>query len=131
IPQKVAQSIIGLTNNKYLVLMILNVFLLIIGLFLHSAAAIILTVPIVMPLVNAVGIDPVHFGIIVTLNLAIGQQTPPVASVLVTACSVAKADIWEVTRANIMFIGVLLLLLLLVTYVPAIPMTLVDYFYRS
>ena len=91
----------------------------------------ILTVPIVMPLVNAVGIDPVHFGIIVTLNLAIGQQTPPVASVLVTACSVAKADIWEVTRANIMFICVLLLLLILVTYVPAIPMTLVEYFYRS
>ena len=131
IPQKVAESIIGLTNNKYFVLMILNVFLLIIGLFLHSAAAIILTVPIVMPLVNAVGIDPVHFGIIVTLNLAIGQQTPPVASVLVTACSVAKADIWEVTRANIMFIGVLLVLLLLVTYVPAVPMTLVEFFYRS
>ena len=131
IPQKVAESIIGITNNKYFVLMILNVFLLVIGLFLHSAAAIILTVPIVMPLVNAVGIDPVHFGIIVTLNLAIGQQTPPVASVLVTACSVAKADIWEVTRANIMFICVLLLLLILVTYVPAIPMTLVEYFYRS
>jgi TRAP-type C4-dicarboxylate transport system permease large subunit len=131
IPQKVAESIIGITDNKYFVLMILNVFLLIIGLFLHSAAAIILTVPIVMPLVNAVGIDPVHFGIIVTLNLAIGQQTPPVASVLVTACSVAKADIWEVTRANIMFIGVLLFLLLVVTYIPAVPMTLVEYFYRS
>ena len=116
---------------EYFVLMILNVFLLIIGLFLHSAAAIILTVPIVMPLVNAVGIDPVHFGIIVTLNLAIGQQTPPVASVLVTACSVAKADIWDVTRANIMFIGVLLFLLLVVTYIPAVPMTLVEYFYRS
>ena len=84
-----------------------------------------------MPLVNAVGIDPVHFGIIVTLNLAIGQQTPPVASVLVTACSVAKADIWDVTRANIMFIFVLLFLLFLVTYVPAIPMTLVEFFYRS
>ncbi|MBL61338.1 MAG: C4-dicarboxylate ABC transporter permease [Candidatus Pelagibacter sp.] len=131
IPQKVAESIIDFTKNKFAVLLILNVFLLIIGFFLHSVAAIILTVPIVMPLVNAVGIDPVHFGIIVTLNLAIGQQTPPVASVLVTACSVAKADIWDVTRANIMFICVLLFLLLLVTYVPAIPMTLVDFFYRS
>jgi TRAP-type C4-dicarboxylate transport system permease large subunit len=80
---------------------------------------------------NAVGIDPVHFGIIVTLNLAIGQQTPPVASVLVTACSVAKADIWDVTRSNISFICVLLVLLMLVTYVPAIPMTLVEFFYRS
>ncbi len=131
IPQKVAESIIEFTNNKYAVLGILNIFLLIIGFFLHSVAAIILTVPIVMPLVNAVGIDPVHFGIIVTLNLAIGQQTPPVASVLVTACSVAKADIWDVTRSNISFICVLLVLLLLVTYVPAIPMTLVEYFYRS
>jgi len=129
IPQKVAESIIGITDNKYFVLMILNVFLLVIGLFLHSAAAIILTVPIVMPLVNAVGIDPVHFGIIVTLNLAIGQQTPPVASVLVTACSVAKADIWDVTRANIMFIAVLLFLLLIVAYIPAVPMTLVEYLY--
>ena len=131
IPQKVAESIIDMTQNKYAVLAILNVFLLVIGFFLHSVAAIILTVPIVMPLVNAVGIDPVHFGIIVTLNLAIGQQTPPVASVLVTACSVAKADIWDVTRANIMFICVLLFLLMLVTYFPAVPMTLVEFFYRS
>ena len=131
IPQKVAESIIDMTQNKYAVLAILNVFLLVIGFFLHSVAAIILTVPIVMPLVNAVGIDPVHFGIIVTLNLAIGQQTPPVASVLVTACSVAKADIWDVTRAYIMFICVLLFLLMLVTYVPAVPMTLVEFFYRS
>ena len=103
---------------------------LIIGLFLHSAAAIILVVPIVMPLVQAAGIDPVHFGIVVTLNLGIGQQTPPVASVLVTACSVAKADIWEVSKVNIYFIGVLFTVLMLVTYVPAIPMSLVELFYR-
>jgi TRAP-type C4-dicarboxylate transport system permease large subunit len=72
----------------------------------------------------------VHFGLIVTLNLAIGQQTPPVASVLMTACSIAKADIWEVTRVNVYFIAVLLLVLLLVTYVPVVPMALVEYFYR-
>ena len=65
-----------------------------------------------------------------TLNLAIGQQTPPVASVLVTACSVAKADIWEVSKINIMFIAVLFTVLMLVTYVPFIPMSLVEYFYR-
>jgi TRAP-type C4-dicarboxylate transport system permease large subunit len=83
-----------------------------------------------MPLVLSVGIDPVHFGLIVTLNLAIGQQTPPVASVLITACSVAKADIWEVSRINVYFIAVLLFVLILVTYVPAIPMALVEVFYR-
>ncbi|MEE9194634.1 MAG: TRAP transporter large permease [Alphaproteobacteria bacterium] len=130
VPQTIAAGIADFTQNKYVVLAILNVFFLVIGLFLHSAAAIILVVPIVMPLVNLVGIDPVHFGLIVTLNLGIGQQTPPVASVLVTACSVAKADIWEVSKVNIYFIGVLFVILMLVTYVPAIPMSLVEFFYR-
>ena len=129
-PQQLAAWISSLTNNKYAVLAILNVFFLFAGLFLHSAAAIILIVPIVMPLVLAVGIDPVHFGLIVTLNMGIGQQTPPVASVLMTACSIAKADMWKVTRVNLPFIGVLVALLLMVTYVPAIPMFLVEYFYR-
>lgn len=130
VPQQLARTMAAWTTNPYAILAILNVFFLIIGLFLHSAAAIILVVPIVMPIIMQAGIDPVHFGLIVTLNLAIGQQTPPVASVLMTACSIAKADIWEVTRVNVWFIGVLLLVLLLVTYVPAIPMGLVDYFYR-
>jgi len=130
VPQTVATSITGFTDNKFVILAILNVFLLIMGLFLHSAAAIIVVVPIVMPLVATAGIDPVHFGIIVTLNLAIGQQTPPVASVLVTACSVAKADIWEVSKINVMFVAVLFAVLLLVTYVPFVPMGLVEHFYR-
>lgn len=129
-PQQLAAWISSLTDNKYAVLAILNVFFLFAGLFLHSAAAIILIVPIVMPLVLAVGIDPVHFGLIVTLNMGIGQQTPPVASVLMTACSIAKADIWKVTRVNLPFIGLLVVLLLMVTYIPAIPMFLVEYFYR-
>ncbi|MDP1684599.1 TRAP transporter large permease, partial [Hydrogenophaga sp.] len=116
-PQQLASWISSLTDNKYAVLAILNVFFLMVGLFLHSAAAIILVVPIVMPLVKAVGIDPVHFGLIVTLNLGIGQQTPPVASVLMTACSIAKADMWKVTRVNLPFIGVLVALLLMVTYI--------------
>ena len=130
VPQQVALAITGLTDSKLAILALLNVFLLAVGLFLHSAAAIILVVPIVMPLVQALGIDPVHFGLIVTLNLGIGQQTPPVASVLVTACSVAKADIWAVTKSNLWFIAVLLAVLLVVTYVPSFSMALVDMFYR-
>jgi tripartite ATP-independent transporter DctM subunit len=130
LPQRVAQAMLDLTDSPLAILGLLNVFFLVIGLFLHSAAAIILVVPIVMPLVTAVGIDPVHFGLVVTLNLGIGQQTPPVASVLVTACSVAKADIWEVSKVNVWFVGVLLAMLLLVTYVPVIPMSLVNLFYR-
>ena len=126
VPQQLAQSIIAFTNNPWVVLALLNVLLFVLGMFLHGAAAIILVVPIVMPLVTAVGIDPIHFVIVLTLNLAIGQQTPPVASVLITSCSIAKAGIWETTRTNLPFIAVLAFILLLVTYVPAVSLGLVH-----
>jgi len=130
LPQQLAQGILNFTANKWAVLAILNVLFLILGFFLHSAAAIILVVPVVMPLVTAVGIDPVHFGLIVTINLGIGQQTPPVASVLMTCCAIAKADMWEVTKVNVYFVAVLLAVLILVTYVPFVGMGLVDFFYQ-
>jgi tripartite ATP-independent transporter DctM subunit len=130
IPSQLAAAILTVTDESWAILALLNVFFLLIGLFLHSAAAIILVVPVVMPLVIAAGIDPVHFGVVVCLNLSIGQQTPPVASVLITTCAIAKADVWEVTRANMGFIGVLVATLLISTYVPAVPLVLVDFFYR-
>jgi C4-dicarboxylate transporter, DctM subunit len=130
VPQNIATALLGVTKEKWMVLALLNLFFLFIGMFLHSAAAIILVVPIVMPLVTAAGIDPVHFGIIVTLNLAIGQQTPPVASVLMITCSIAKENVWDVTRANLPFIGVLVATLLLITYVPVVTLGLVNFFYR-
>ena len=129
-PQKLAQGITALTTNKWAVLALLNLLFLLLGMFLHSAAAIILVVPVVMPLVRSVGIDPVHFGLIVTVNLGIGQQTPPVASVLMVACSIAKATVWEVTRVNLYFIAVLVAILLMVTYIPVTGMGLVNLFYR-
>lgn len=129
-PQELAAAILDFTDNKYVILLILNFFFLVIGFFLHSAAAIILVVPIVIPLISAAGIDPVHFGLVVTLNLAIGQQTPPVASVLITSCAVARANIWAVSKVNVYFVAVLLTVLLICTYVPAVPMFLVETFYR-
>ncbi|NNE22871.1 MAG: TRAP transporter large permease [Rhizobiales bacterium] len=129
-PQQLAAGILEITTNKWQILLILNFFFLVIGFFLHSAAAIILVVPIVIPLIIAANIDPVHFGLVVTLNLAIGQQTPPVASVLITSCAVARANIWDVSKINVYFVMVLLTVLLICTYVPSIPMFLVEYFYR-
>ncbi len=129
-PQALAKAVSDFTSNKWVVLAVLNVLFLFLGMFLHSAAAIILVVPIVMPLVRSVGIDPVHFGLIVTINLGIGQQTPPVASVLMVASSIAKASVWDVSKVNIWFIGVLVAVLLLVTYVPVTGLGLVDLFYR-
>jgi tripartite ATP-independent transporter DctM subunit len=131
LPQNLAQAMGALTTNPYFVLLLLNIFFLILGMFLHSAAAIILTVPIVMPIINQVGIDPIHFGLVLTLNLAIGQQTPPVASVLIASCSIAKSDIWETTKANLGFIGVLLAVLMLCTYVPWFSLVLIRLFYGS
>lgn len=129
-PQKVARAVSELTSNKYVVLLLLNFLFLLLGMFLHSAAAIILVVPVVLPLVKTVGIDPVHFGLIVTINLGIGQQTPPVASVLAVACTIAREDMWEVSKVNIWFIAVLVAVLLMVTYVPVTGLGLVDLFYR-
>ena len=129
-PQHLAQAVSDMTQNKWLVLALLNVLFLLLGMFLHSAAAIILVVPVVMPLVRTVGIDPVHFGLIVTINLGIGQQTPPVASVLMVASAIAKESIWAVTRVNVWFVAVLVAVLLLVTYVPVTGLGLVQLFYR-
>ncbi len=75
-----------------------------------------------MPMVNTLGIDPIHFGLVVTLNSPSGQQTPPVASVLMTACAIAKSDIWETTKVNLPYIAALLFVLLLCTYVPLVSL---------
>lgn len=129
VPQHFASWMMSFTSNKIMVLALLNVMLFVVGMFLHGAAAIILIVPIVMPLVHQLGINPIQFGLIMTLNIAIGQQTPPVASVLVTSCSIAKTDIWETTKVNIPFILVLVCVLMLVTYFPPVSLTLVNLFY--
>jgi tripartite ATP-independent transporter DctM subunit len=126
IPQKFATMILETTANKYLILIFLNVFFLVTGMFLHSAAAIILIVPIVMPLIRQIGVDPIHFGIIVTINLGVGQQTPPVATVLFTTAAIARLPFWEVFKAGWPFTLVLALVTLLVTYVPWISLGLVN-----
>jgi len=118
LPQKFATAILHATTNRYLILLLLNVFFLIAGMFLHSTAAITLIVPIVMPLIRQVGIDPIHFGVIVTINLGVGQQTPPVATVLFTTSAIARLSFWEVFKTGWPFTLVLALVTLLVTYLP-------------
>jgi tripartite ATP-independent transporter DctM subunit len=129
IPQQLTQAMLGLTDNRYVILLLLNVAFLVAGCFLHSAAAIILIVPIVLPLIRALGIDPIHFGLMVTINLGIGQQTPPVATVLITTAAIANLSMWEVFRTGIYYTMVIVLLTLLVTYVPETGMWLVNAVY--
>ncbi|MGE5816478.1 MAG: TRAP transporter large permease [Deltaproteobacteria bacterium] len=126
IPQKFARMMLETTSNKYLILLFLNIFFFIAGMFLHSAAAIILIVPIVMPLIRQIGVDPIHFGIIVTINLGVGQQTPPVATVLFTTAAIARLPFWEVFKIGWPFTLVLALVTLLVTYVPWISLAAVN-----
>jgi tripartite ATP-independent transporter DctM subunit len=128
IPQKFARMILETTSNKYLILLFLNLFFFVAGMFLHSAAAIILIVPIVMPLIRQIGVDPIHFGIIVTINLGVGQQTPPVATVLFTTAAIARVSFWDVFKQGWPFTLVLALVTLLVTYVPWISLGVVDLF---
>jgi tripartite ATP-independent transporter DctM subunit len=129
VPQQLAQAMLGLTRNKILILLLLNVAFFIAGCFLHSAAAIILIVPIVLPLIRQIGVDPIHFGLMVTVNLGVGQQTPPVATVLMTTCAIANLSMWEVFKTGFWYMMVLVFLTLLVTYVPATGMGLVNLVY--
>ena len=122
VPQKFARLILETTSDKFLILLFLNLFFFVTGMFLHSAAAIILIVPIVLPLVRQIGVDPIHFGIIVTINLGVGQQTPPVATVLFTTAAIARLPFWAVFRVGWPFTLVLALVTLLVTYVPWISL---------
>ena len=109
-------------RNKFLILLFLNLFFFVAGMFLHSAAAIILIVPIVLPLVRQIGVDPIHFGIIVTINLGVGQQTPPVATVLFTTAAIARLPFWEVFKVGWPSLVPGVLVALLVTYVPWISL---------
>lgn len=118
VPQQIASHLLDLTENPILALLAINVFLLVLGMFLQAAAAIIVVVPMLLPLVDALHIDPVHFGVIVCLNLGIGQQTPPVATVMLTVCSATQISIEEAMHYAKWFIGVMFIVLMIVSYVP-------------
>jgi TRAP-type C4-dicarboxylate transport system permease large subunit len=118
IPQHVANGLQTFAHNPVLALLLINIFLLILGMFLQAAAAIIIVVPVLMPLAAKIGIDPVHFGIIVTLNLGIGQQTPPVATVLLTVCAITGLSIQQVMRYSKWFLITMFAVLMLVSYAP-------------
>ena len=118
IPQMIASALGGLTDSFILRMLLINVFLLLLGMFLHASAAIIVVVPMLLPLSQEMGIDPVHFGVIVCLNLGIGQQTPPVASVLLTVCSATGLRIEEVMSYGKWFILAMFITLLIVSFIP-------------
>ena len=124
IPAKVTEFMLGLTSSRILLLILVNILLLLLGTIMDMAPLILITTPILLPVMRAIGVDPVHFGIILMLNLGIGLCTPPVGSTLFVGCAVGKISIEEVTKSIGPFYAAMITVLLLVTYLPAIPMWL-------
>jgi C4-dicarboxylate transporter DctM subunit len=120
IPQDIAAMMMSWTTNVYAQLMLINVFLLILGTILDVTPALILAVPVLLPLVKQLGVDPIHFGMIIITNLVVGLVTPPVAPTLVIAASIAKISLDRVTAAVWRFLITLIVVLLMVTYIPAL-----------
>jgi len=124
LPMRITEFFTSLSDNKYVILMYLNIMLLLVGTLMDMAPLILILTPVLLPVTNMLGINPVHFGMIMMVNLGIGLVTPPVGSVLFVASAVSKRKIEEVVRSMLPFYAMLLVVLALVTYVPAISLWL-------
>ena len=128
IPQIVTQGLFSITNSKFLMLLIINVVLLIMGCFMNMLSIVYIMVPILLPVVKALGMHEVQFGIMLIMNLGIGLLTPPVGQVLFVGCSVGETSMEKLTKALLPQMAFMVLALILVTYIPAITMWLPQYF---
>ena len=128
IPQAVTQALLGLSDNKIMVIILINIILLVVGIFMDMTPAVLIFTPIFLPVVIALGIDPVHFGIIMVLNLCIGLCTPPVGSVLFIGVGVAKTSIQKVIRPLLPLFLAMILALILVSVFPELSLWLPGLF---
>lgn len=124
LPQAVTSLLLGLTEDKLLLLLLINVLLLLVGTFMDMTPAVLIFTPILLPVVQKFGMDPIHFGLMLIFNLCIGLCTPPVGSVLFVGCSVARTTLRHVLRPLLPFFAAMVLVLLLVTYLPALSLWL-------
>ncbi|MBN2395305.1 MAG: TRAP transporter large permease [Candidatus Atribacteria bacterium] len=124
VPQAVSNYILGLTDNYYLILLLINIVLLIVGMFMETIASINILVPVFLPIIDQLGIDPVHFGVIMILNLMIGLLTPPFGTVLFILSSVANVSVEKVAKDTAVFLFPLLIVLALIVLFPQITLFL-------
>ncbi|KKM09077.1 C4-dicarboxylate ABC transporter permease [Clostridiales bacterium PH28_bin88] len=124
VPNMVAEFVTGMTTNKYVILLLINVFLLFLGMIMETVTAIVITTPILLPLVTRVGVDPVHFGVVMVVNLCVGLITPPMALNLLLASRIGKVSISEIVKPLWPYLWVAVAVLFLVTYVPSITLFL-------
>jgi tripartite ATP-independent transporter DctM subunit len=124
IPQAISEAMLALTDNKILLLILINILLLVVGTFMDMTPAVLIFTPILLPVVTKFGMDPLHFGILLIFNLCIGLTTPPVGSILFVGCGVGQTTIARVWRSLIPFFVAMVVVLLLVTYWPAVSLAL-------
>ncbi len=124
IPMKITSALTALSDNRYVILALINILLLVLGTLMDMAPLILILTPILLPVIKSIGVDPVHFGMIMMVNLGIGLLTPPVGGVLFVGAAVAKLPMEKVVKALMPFFGALLLVLIAVTYVPALSLWL-------
>jgi tripartite ATP-independent transporter DctM subunit len=124
VPQEISAGLIGLTDNKFLILLIINALMLVVGCFMDMTPAILIFTPIFLPVIQKLGMHPLHFGIILIMNLNIGLCTPPVGTALFLGCGIANTTVTKVMRHILPFFIAMIVTLLVCTYVPAITMWL-------
>jgi tripartite ATP-independent transporter DctM subunit len=128
IPQDISEGLLGLSDNKIVILLLINLILLFVGIFMDMTPAVLIFTPIFLPVVTRLGLDPVHFGIIMILNLCIGLCTPPVGSVFFVGVGIAKTSIEKVIRPLIPLFIAMIVALFLVTYIPQLSLWLPGLF---
>ncbi|ASJ76284.1 TRAP transporter large permease [Granulosicoccus antarcticus] len=126
IPKRVADGMLALSQNPYILLLLINLLLIGVGMFVEGTAALIILAPILVPVVIQVGIDPVHFGIVMVLNLTIAGVTPPLGTLMFTTCAITGVSIGNFIRAAVPFYIMLFLALMILTFVPAVSLWLPD-----
>ena len=122
VPMLVTQGLLSISNNRVVILLLLNLLLLLLGCIMDMAPLIMITTPILLPIVISLGMSPIHFGVMMVLNLAIGLCTPPVGAALFVGCSIGNIKIEDVTKSILPFYAVMVVVLLMVTFIPQLVM---------
>ena len=122
IPAAISSAIMSVSTNKYVIFLLMNIILLIVGMFMDITPAILIFTPIFLPIAESLGMSNIQFGVMLIFNMCMGNITPPVGSVLFVGCGISKISIEEVTKTLLPYFAVLLLLLLAVTYIPALSL---------
>jgi tripartite ATP-independent transporter DctM subunit len=128
IPQSLSNFMLGLTDNKILILLMINVLLLLVGIFMDITPAVLIFTPIFLPVVTELGIEPIHFGIMLVANLSIGLCTPPIGTILFVGCSVANTSIQKILKPILPLYVVMIIMLMAIVYIPALSLWLPSVF---